>query len=184
MRLPKVCFIGLKCLDLLAGIEPPRYLGGIEKQLVFLASGLARRGWRICMVSYDQGQGDAVECGDVRVYRAYNREKGLYGLQFFHPRWSGVWGAMDRANADIYYQMGAGCGTGQAAASAPAHSRRIRSSMTDASSRYFCRIRSTMAVSIHYTSSKSQKRLQQFAHVIAARSLTLQRHLGSSDQAT
>jgi len=125
VALPKVCFIGLKCLDLLAGVERPRYLGGVEKQLVFLASGLARRGWHICMVSYDQGQGDAVECGDVRVYRAYSREEGLYGLRFFHPRWSGLWEAMGRANADIYYQMGAGCETGQTALWCGSRNRRF-----------------------------------------------------------
>ena len=59
-----------------------------------------------------------------------------------------------------------------ATASAPAHRRRIRSSIPGNSNRYLWRIRSTMVVSIHYPSSESQERQHYFAQVICSRLLT------------
>ena len=51
-----ICFIGLKCYDLLNGAAVPRFLGGIEKQLVTMAKGLAEKGYRVAFITYDHRQ--------------------------------------------------------------------------------------------------------------------------------
>ena len=112
---PKICIVGLKCYDLLSGAETPRYLGGIENQLVLLARGLADRRFTVSFVTYDHGQPDGIEYHGIRTYKAYEREGGIPGVRFLHPRWTGLCAALARADADLYYQMGAGCETGQVA---------------------------------------------------------------------
>lgn len=112
---PKICIVGLKCYDLLSGAETPRYIGGIENQLVLLARGLAGRGWAVSFVTYDHGQPDGIDHHGIHIYKAYERERGIPGVRFLHPRWTGLSAALARAEADIYYQMGAGSETGQVA---------------------------------------------------------------------
>ncbi len=107
-----ICIIGLKCYDLLAGTPVPRYLGGIEKQLVSLARGLADNGRRVSFITYDHGQPDGVNCNGITLYTAYPPDSGIPGIRFFHPRMTLLWSAMKRANASIYIQMGAGNETG------------------------------------------------------------------------
>jgi len=107
-----VCIVGLKCYDLLSGATVPRYLGGIEKQLVSLARGLASRGKKVAFITYDHGQPDAVDCGGITVYKSYRPAGGLPGLRFVHPRMTLQWAAMNRADASVYMQMGAGSETG------------------------------------------------------------------------
>ena len=51
----RVCFIGLKCYDLLARVPKPRYFGGAERQQVFVARGLAKRGHTVSFVSWMPG---------------------------------------------------------------------------------------------------------------------------------
>lgn len=120
-----VCFVGLKCYDLLAGIDPPRYIGGIESQLTLLARGLAERGHRVSFITYDHGQPDGIQHDGVTVYKAFKPDAGLRFVRFIYPRWAGLWSAMSRANADIYLQMGAGCETGQVALWCHMHKRRV-----------------------------------------------------------
>jgi len=105
----------MKCYDLLSEAETPRYIGGIENQLVLLARGLVKREFAVSFVTYDHGQRDGIEHHGIRVYRAYDRAGGIPGVRFLHPRWTGLCAALARAGADIYYQMGAGCETGQVA---------------------------------------------------------------------
>jgi len=112
---PKICIVGLKCYDLLSGAKRPRYIGGIENQLARLACGLAHREFPVSFVTYDQGQPDATRHEGIWVYKAFGQTAGIFGVRFLHPRWTGLCSALHRADADIYYQMGAGCETGQVA---------------------------------------------------------------------
>lgn len=111
----KVCIVGLKCFDQIAGSPLPRYLGGIETQLVVLARGLAQVGCEVSLVTYDHGQADEVHFDGVLVIKSYRPETGVPVLRNFHPRSTGVWRAMRRADSDVYLQMGAGLETGQVA---------------------------------------------------------------------
>ncbi len=111
----KVCIIGLKCFDYIAGNPSPRYLGGIETLLTLLAKGLAKENCQVSMVTYDHGQPDAQCYEGVTVYRSYDPEAGLPFLRLLHPRSTLLWQAMRRADADVYLQMGAGDETGRVA---------------------------------------------------------------------
>jgi glycosyltransferase involved in cell wall biosynthesis len=111
-----ICFIGLKCYDYLRGTEMPRFVGGIERQLTVLANGLSQRGLRVAVVVYDHGQSTVCPAGSVLMFKSFNPDKGLRGVRFLHPRFTGLAAAMHRADAACYLQMGAGIETGSAAA--------------------------------------------------------------------
>lgn len=122
---PKICFVGLKCYDLIAGTETPRYIGGVETQQVLLARALAADGCDVSLITYDHGQADGAVFDGVKMIRAYRREAGVPGVRFVHPRWTGLDRAMRQAGADIYWQMGAGLETGQVALWCRRHRRRF-----------------------------------------------------------
>ena len=111
----RICIVGLKCYDLLAGVAHPRYVGGAERQQVQLARGLASRGHHVALVTLAHGDADGTTHEGVTVYPAYSVDAGIPVLRFFHPRWTGLAAAMRRANADVYYQMGGDGETGQVA---------------------------------------------------------------------
>lgn len=110
-----ICFVGLKCYDLIVGAKTPKFLGGAEKQMVSLARGLADDGMNISFITYDHGQADRVEVGGITVYKCFSSDKGLRGIRFVHPRTTKLWAAMRKANSRIYIQMGAGSETGRVA---------------------------------------------------------------------
>ena len=112
---PKICIVGLKCYDLLSGAKTPRYIGGIENQLVNLARGLIDRGLPVSFITFDHGQPDGIEHDGIRIHKAFASDAGIRIIRFVHPRWTALCSALARADADIYYQMGAGCETGQVA---------------------------------------------------------------------
>ena len=116
MTVLRVCFVGLKCYDLLARADKPRYVGGAERQQVFIGRGLSGRGHDVKFVTLDYGQADGIRHDGITVFKAYDQQAGAPGVRFFHPRWTGLTSALKRANADIYYQMGADSETGQIAA--------------------------------------------------------------------
>ena len=107
-----ICIVGLKCYDLLVGAAVPRYLGGIEKQLVSLAQGLVESGKRVAFITYDHGQEDEIVCDGITIYKSYAPTAGLPFLRFVHPRMTLHWRAMRKADAAVYLQMGAGSETG------------------------------------------------------------------------
>lgn len=108
---PRICIVGLKCYDLISGNPQPRYLGGIESMLVFLAKSLVTEGCEVSLVTYDQGQPEGEVFDGVRIFKAFNPETGVRGLRWIsHAR--RLWETMRRTNADFYLQMGAGVETG------------------------------------------------------------------------
>ena len=122
---PTICFVALNAYNLLSGREDIGHIGGAEVQQVRMALWLAARGFPVSFVTLDHGQPDGVSIGGIRVFKAYSQGAGIRGLRFFWPRWSGLWHAMARANADVYYQRGAGCETGQVAVWCHMHGRKF-----------------------------------------------------------
>lgn len=108
----KVCFLGLENLPVLAPEYRDHRVGGEAVQQTLLARALARRGWAVSMVTADCGQPDGACWDGVRVFKAYRPDAGIPVLRFLHPRWSGLWSALARADADVYYTSCAGMQVG------------------------------------------------------------------------
>lgn len=107
-----VCFVAPNAYSALSEREDVAHVGGAERQQILLAKELAQRGYRVSFVVLDHGQPDGEEIRGIRVFKCYRTDLGMRGLRFFHPRLTGLWTAMKRADADVYYQRGAESETG------------------------------------------------------------------------
>jgi glycosyltransferase involved in cell wall biosynthesis len=124
-RLPRICFVGLHNLPVLAREYSAHGIGGEEVQHTLLARALAARGHEVSMVVMDYGQADGAEWEGIKTYKTYRAEEGLPVLRFFHPRWTGVWAALRRADADIYYLSCASLRIGLASLCAGKYRRKL-----------------------------------------------------------
>jgi len=122
--LPRVCFVGLHNLSHLAPHVAPPGAGGAELQQVLLARALVRRGFEVSTIVYDHGQPDGACYEGIRAFKTYRPDAGVRMLRFFHPRWTSIWGAMRRADADIYYVSIAGMPVGETVLFAHRHGRK------------------------------------------------------------
>jgi glycosyltransferase involved in cell wall biosynthesis len=122
---PTICFVGLANLPVLAPEYGQHGVGGAELQQTLLAKALAARGYGVSMVVADYGQPDGAAWYGVKTYKAYRMTAGIPVLRFIHPRWTGVWAAMSRARADIYYVSCAGALLGQVALFARLHGVKV-----------------------------------------------------------
>lgn len=104
----KICFLGLENLPVLAPEFNHHGIGGEQVQQTLLARALARRNYAVSMVVYDYGQADHACWDGITTYKAYREDAGIPVFRFIHPRWTGVWAALRRVNADIYYVSCAG----------------------------------------------------------------------------
>lgn len=124
-RAPKVCFVGLLNLPVLAPEYADRPSGGEELQHTLLARAFAHRGWSASMVVADYGQPDQAEWDGVRTYKAYRFEEGIPLIRFLHPRWTKLRAALQRADADIYYTSCAGAELAQVVHFAHARGKKV-----------------------------------------------------------
>lgn len=108
----RICFVGLDNLPVLAPEYRQHTIGGESVQHTLLGRALARRGQDVSMVVGDYGQSDGADWQAIRVFKAYRPDAGLPVLRFIHPRWTGMWSALTRADADIYYTSCAGMHVG------------------------------------------------------------------------
>ncbi len=122
---PKLCIVGLANLRILAPEHARGGVGGAERQQVMLAKALLRYGFDISMIVYDEGQPDGCAWDGITTYAAYGARAGIPGLRFLHPRWTGLWSALKRADADIYYVSCASMQLGEATLFARRHERKV-----------------------------------------------------------
>ena len=101
------------------------HIGGVEWQTSLTARWLASHGCRVSMVTWDEGQGDGVEIDGVRMLKLCSRDAGVPVVRFVHPRWTSLWGALRRADADLYYHNCAEYVTGAVAWWCRRHQRRF-----------------------------------------------------------
>ncbi len=121
----KICLVGLDNLPVLAPEYRQHVIGGESVQQTLLARALARRGHEVSMVAADYGQADGAAWGAIRVFKAYRPGAGIPMLRFIHPRWTGIWSALARADADLYYTSCAGMHVGLVAMFCSRHRRRF-----------------------------------------------------------
>lgn len=112
MALPRICFLALKVYPLLSADDPQMAAGGAEVQQRLIANYLVQQGYPVSLIAGDYGQPERTEVNGIVVHKAYQRERGLRFVRYVHPRGTGIWQALRRADADVYYQRCAGMGTG------------------------------------------------------------------------
>jgi glycosyltransferase involved in cell wall biosynthesis len=122
---PSICFVGINNLPALTPEFPNRGVGGAELQQTLLAKALVRAGFPVSMIVADLGQPDGAEWHGIKTYKAYRPDAGIPGPRFIYPRWTGVWAALKRANADIRYCSCAGLLPGQLALFGKYHSGKV-----------------------------------------------------------
>jgi glycosyltransferase involved in cell wall biosynthesis len=83
------------------------------------------RGFRVSMICMDYGQPDRVTVDGVTVFKCHALVQGLPVVRFFHPRLTGMWAALRRVGADVYYQRAAAAVTGVVGLFAKRHGRRF-----------------------------------------------------------
>lgn len=121
----RICFVALNAYNLLSGRSDLNHTGGAELQQLKIAKWFVAKGYSVSFVTLDHGQPDGIEIDGIKIYKAYAPQKGIRGLRFIHPRWFGLWSAMSRANASVYYQRAADCQTGQVALWCRLHHRKF-----------------------------------------------------------
>lgn len=112
---PKVCFIALNSYNILSNSPDIKHIGGAEAQQLHTAHWLLGQEYRVSFITLDYGQKDGIEYNSIQIYKAYSPNEGIPILRLIYPRMIALWNAMTRANADVYYQRGAGSETGLAA---------------------------------------------------------------------
>lgn len=108
----KICLVGYHNLPVLAPEYENHTVGGESVQQTLLGKALVRRGHQVSMAVGDYGQVDGTRWEAIRVFKTYAPDAGLPLLRFFHPRWTGMWSALVRADAEIYYTSCAGAHVG------------------------------------------------------------------------
>ena len=123
-RKPWICFVAHFAYGALAGLDNG-HAGGIERQMSLMARWFAAHGYPVSMITWDEGQPDGSVVDGVRVFKMCRKSTGIKGLRFFYPKWSSLCGAMQRANADIYYYNCGDLGLGQVAMWCRRHERKF-----------------------------------------------------------
>jgi glycosyltransferase involved in cell wall biosynthesis len=124
MSRASVCFVNYFSLPILAREYNHHGAGGEEVQQALLARAFARRGYDVKMVVADYGQPDGAAWHGVKTYKAFDPRAGLPLVRFLHPQWTGLVGALRRADADVYYVSMSGMHVGQVVMFAHANGRR------------------------------------------------------------
>ena len=122
---PSVCLVGLMNLPVLAREYAHHGIGGMQVQQTLLGRQLVKRGFDVSMVVADLGQADGASWDGITTWRTFKPRAGLPVFRFIHPRWTGIWSALKRADADIYYVSGAGMLLGLVVMFAHRYGRRV-----------------------------------------------------------
>lgn len=120
----RLCFVSPPIYPVLDPARGIRRIGGAEVQQVILGKAFSRHDFEVCYVTCDHGQKEPSQVPGGVAYKAYRPSAGLPGFRFFYPRVPGLWAALRRADADIYYFRGAGYLAGLIAAFAKLHGRK------------------------------------------------------------
>jgi glycosyltransferase involved in cell wall biosynthesis len=122
--MPKICFVEPLTYAVL-NANSSKSPGGEAVQHALLAREFARQGWQVSVICRDIGQEDGEEIDGVKVWKTFEKDAGLPGFRFFYPRLSGLWRALQKSDADIYFQSCAGLSTGVVAYYAKRHGKQM-----------------------------------------------------------
>lgn len=101
------------------------HAGGVEHQTSMTARWLAKRGHHVSLLTWNEGGPEEETIEGVRIIKLCRGNEGLRGIRFFHPRWTSLTRAMEKADAELYYHNCAEYVTGQVALWCRLHGRRF-----------------------------------------------------------
>jgi len=119
-----ICIIAHNAYGVLAGVDTG-HAGGIEVQTPLMARWLAKKGYPVSMVTWDEGIEDSGVIDGVRSVKLCRRDAGIRVLRFFHPRWTSFNKALQKADADVYYYNCGDLGLGQLVMWAHRHNKKV-----------------------------------------------------------
>lgn len=111
MTEPHICLVAPQLFPVMTDDRKLQVVGGAEIQQNLIARGLRAAGYPVSILTGDFGQPDEIELDGIRVFKIKTRENTMPVVRYVHPRLTSIWSAMQRADADIYYQRCAGAGT-------------------------------------------------------------------------
>ena len=80
----QICFVTHFAYGALAGGQIG-HIGGVERQCSLMSKWLVSRGYRVSMITWDEGQEDGKEIDGVLVFKMCRENAGIKGLRFFWP---------------------------------------------------------------------------------------------------
>lgn len=104
----KVCIVSLNIVPYFLKIDGSQF-GGAEVQAAILAGAFESAGADVTLVVADLADGQKLPFSSLN---AFHSGDGIPGIRFFYPRLTGILNALDRADADVYFQHCAGMITG------------------------------------------------------------------------
>jgi glycosyltransferase involved in cell wall biosynthesis len=104
----KVCIVSLNIVPYFHS-SSDRQFGGAEVQAAVLARAFSSAGAEVSLVVSDLPEGVELP---VPSHNAFYTDHGVPGFRFLHPRMTGILDALERADADVYFQHCAGMVTG------------------------------------------------------------------------
>jgi glycosyltransferase involved in cell wall biosynthesis len=119
-----ICFVAHYAYGAMSGGHDG-HAGGVERQISMTARWLAARGHDVSLVVWNEGQPQDERVDGVRVIQLCREGDGWPVLRFLHPRWTSLWHALSRADADVYYHNCAEATTGQIALWCQRHGTRF-----------------------------------------------------------
>ncbi|MCC5958846.1 MAG: glycosyltransferase [Rhodobacteraceae bacterium] len=105
---PTVCFVAPRILPALVPEDGAQDIGGAEVQQRLLGYAFAHHGWAVRFVCQGSGKREPFQLAEnITIDFSFDDTSGMPGLRFLHPRLTGMWQALKRADADVYYLRGA-----------------------------------------------------------------------------
>lgn len=110
----KICIISHFAYGAFAGGKEG-HAGGVERQTTLMANWLSEHGYRVSLITWDEGQADGADLNGIVNYKLCKQSDGIPIVRFFYPRWTSLLHALIRSDADLYYHNCAEYVTGQVA---------------------------------------------------------------------
>lgn len=104
---PKICFHALATYPLLSQTNLG-FVGGAELQQVLMGKELAKNDYDISFIVFDHGQEPFEIIDGIKIYKTVPKGYPLSGIKSVYHAFKPAWNALKRADANIYYQRGAG----------------------------------------------------------------------------
>lgn len=95
----KICFVALSSLPLLTSSENIKYMGGSELKQVLIGRELAKRGFQISFITYDENS-EKEKADEITIIKSFSPLKNYSLLKMALM----IWKSLKTANADIYFK--------------------------------------------------------------------------------